>query len=305
MPTVPTTMRPLALAQCAILSLSSLTLLGCPSVPPPPSQLPNAAAAIQRMRATHASCNAVVANAKIDHFGKQGRVRGDLLMFAAVPANIRMDVISPFGVTLATLTTDGTRFSLADLRDKRFYVGPATACNIARLTTVPIPGHVLVDLFRGEAPVLKHDATAGTIEWSGKGYYVVTIPSTREAIEEIHLAPMPDDRAKPWSDQRMRVLEVTVRQYGGILYRAKLDDHARAPMAKERLDPDNLEPPIPPSGPECDAEIPRKIHVDVPDQDEEVKFTYDQVTWNPPLPEGTFLQPVPPGMPVVQVTCTD
>ena len=298
-------MRPLALAQCATLASFSFALLGCPSAPPPASQLPSAAAAILRMRATHAGCNAVQANAKIDHFGKQGRVRGDLLMFAGVPANVRMDVISPFGVSLATLTTDGTRFSLADLRDKRFYVGPATACNIARLTTVPIPGHVLVDLFRGEAPVLKHDEAATKIAWSGSGYYVVTIPGTRDASEELHIAPTPDDLAKPWSDQRMRVLEVTVRQYGGVLYRAKLDDHARAPMAKERLDPDNLEPPIPPSGPECTAEIPRKIQVDVPDQDEEVKFTYEQVTWNPPLPEGTFVQPVPPGMPVVPVTCAD
>ena len=298
-------MRPLALAQCAILAVSSLALVGCPSVPPPVSPMPNAAAAIARMRATHAACNAVQANAKIDHFGKQGRVRGDLLMYAAVPANIRMDVISPFGVSLATLTADGTRFSLADLRDKRFYVGPATACNIARLTTVPIPGHVLVGLFRGEAPVLKHDDAATTIEWSGKGYYVVTIPSTRDASEELHLTPEPEDMGRPWGDQRMRVLEVTIRQKGGILYRAKLDDHARAPMAKERLDPDNLEPPIPPSGPECTAELPRKIHVDVPDQDEEVKFTYDQVTWNPPLPEGTFVQPVPPGMAVTHVACSD
>ena len=52
------------------------------------------------------------------------------------------------------------QFALADLRDKRFYVGPAAACNIARLTSVPVPGHVLVDLLRGEAPVLKHDAPA-------------------------------------------------------------------------------------------------------------------------------------------------
>ncbi len=295
-------MRPSALAPCAIFSLA---LLGCPSIPPPASPLPTAAAAIARMRATHGVCNGVMANAKIDHFGQQGRVRGDLLMFAAVPANIRMDVISPFGASLATLTTDGTRFALADLRDKRFYVGPATACNIARLTTVPIPGHVLVNLFRGQAPVLKHDDAATTIAWNGKGYYVVTIPSTRDAVEEIHIAPTPDDVAKPWKDQRMRVLEVTIRQHGSILYRAKLDDHARAPMSKESVDPDNIDPPTPPSGPECDAEIPRKIHVDVPNQDEEVKFTYDQVRWNPPLPEGTFSQPPPPGMSVVPVTCSD
>ena len=290
----------LALAPCSLLSLF---LLGCPSMPPPASPLPDAAAAISRMRATLASCSGVQASAKIDHFGEKGRVRGDLLMYAVRPQSIRMDVVSPFGVSIATLTSDGTRFALADLRDKRFFVGPASACNIARLTTVPIPGHALVDLLRGDAPVLKHEREATKIEWSGKGYYIVTIPSTRDASEELHITPHPADLGKPWGEQRMRLLEVTVRQGGGVLYKAELSDHAPAPMAKERLDPDGLEPPIPPSGPECTADLPRKIHMVVPDKDQEVRFLYDQVTWNPPLPEGTFVQPPPPGLPVTPVTC--
>src|SRR5690606_22655247 len=137
-----------------------------------------------------------------------GRVRGALLMFAVWPANLRMDVVRPFGVTLATLTSDGTKFALSDLREKRFYFGPASACNIARLTTVPMPGHVLGSLLRGEAPVLVHDAANATIEWSGKGYYVVRIAGTRNATEEIHLEPHPADAALPWDKQRMRVLDV-------------------------------------------------------------------------------------------------
>jgi hypothetical protein len=224
-------------------------------------------------------------------------------MYAMTPADIRMDIVSPFGVALATLTADGTRFALADLREKRFFVGPASACNIARLTTVPIPGHVLVDLLRGQAPVLKHAPSQATLEWSKKGYYVITIPSTRDASQELHITPTPADMAKPWTEQRMRLLEVTVRQKGETLYRAELSDHAPAQMAKERVDPDGIDPPIPPSGPECTAEIPRKIHMVVPLQDEEVKFDYEQVVWNPPLPEGIFTQAPPPGMVVTPVTC--
>ena len=100
---------------------------------------PSAAAALDRLRETGQCGLGVQANAKIDHFGKQGRVRGDLLMFAAAPANLRLDVVSPFGVTLATLTSDGSRFALSDLRDKRFYVGPASACNIAKSGVIPMP----------------------------------------------------------------------------------------------------------------------------------------------------------------------
>jgi hypothetical protein len=270
---------------------------------PPPSAPPSADAALDRMHATLACGNGVQANAKIDHFGEQGRVRGDLMLFAVRPARIRMDAVSPFGVALATLTSDGAHFTLADLRNKVFYVGPASACNIARLTTVPVPGHVLVDLLRGEAPVLKHAAAQATISWNTDGYWVLAIASTREAREEIHLVPRPEDWNKPWDQQRLRVLDVRVVQQGYELYHAELGDHAQAPMAGPRLDPDNLEPPIPPSGPPCDAEIPHKIHVEVPVPKSDMRFQYGQVTWNPPLPEGVFDQRPPPGMRVEPVTC--
>lgn len=283
------------------------SLTGCVHVAPPASSPPTADAALARMHSTFACGNAVQAGAKIDHFGEHGRVRGDLMLFAARPDRIRMDVVSPFGVALATLTSDGRRFGLTDLRDKVFYEGPSRACNIARLTTLPVPGHVLVDLLRGEAPVLKHDPSAATIAWSSQGYWVLHVPSTRGASEEIHLAPRPDDWQKPWEQQRMRVLDVRVTQQGYVLYHAELDDHAGAPTAGPREDPDNLpgELPIPPSGPVCDAEVPRRIHVEVPYPEADVRFTTTQLTWNPPLPEGTFVQPVPPAMRVQQVTCDE
>jgi hypothetical protein len=255
------------------------------------------------MHATLACGNAVQATAKIDHFGEHGRIRGDVMLFAARPADIRLDVVSPFGAALATLTSDGTRFALADLREKRFYVGPASACNIARLTSVPVPGHVLVDLLRGEAPVLVHTGRAPTLAWSPSGYWVVTIESTRSAREEIHLAPRPEDWGLPWDRQRVRVLDVRVEQQGYVLYHAELSDHAGAPTAGPRLDPDNIDPPVPPSGPVCDAEIPRRIHVEVQEPEADVRFVYQQLSWNPPLPAGTFDQLPSPGMTVTPVSC--
>jgi hypothetical protein len=295
--------RDVTSAGVAVASLSLLA--GCAHVTPPASAPPTADAALSRMHATFACANAVQANAKIDHFGEHGRVRGDLMLFAARPARIRMDVVSPFGVALATLTSDGRQFALADLRDKTFFTGPAAACNIARLTTVPVPGHVLVDLLRGEAPVLKHDGAGATIAWDAQGWWTLAIPGTREAREEIHLAPRPEDWNRPWDQQRMRVLDVRVVQQGYVLYHAELSDHASEPTAGPRVDPDNIDPPTPPSGPVCDAEVPRKIHVEVPVPQADVRFVYQQLSWNPPLPEGTFVQPVAQGMRVEQVTCAE
>ncbi len=90
-----------------------------------------------------------------------------------------------------------------------------------------------------------------------------------------------------------------------MLYHAALDDHAGAPTAGPRVDPDNIDPPIPASGPVCDAEVPRRIHVEVPYPEADVRFTTTQLTWNPPLPEGTFVQPEPPAMRVQQVSCDE
>jgi len=287
-----------------LLAVSSFLFSGCVSVPPPASQVPSAASAIERLRATGDCEVALKAKAKIDHFSEHGRVRGDLYMFVAVPARLRLDAISPFGVALATLTSDGTSFALADLRARRFYVGPASACNIARLTTVPLPAHVLVDLLRGQAPVVRHDS-AGSVVWSPKGYYVVTLHGTRDATEELRLTPHPDDRDKPWDQQRMRLLDVLVWQKGVLLYHASLDDHRAAPMSAPLVDAAGLDPTLPPSGELCRAEAPRKIHVEVPALGEDVIFRYDDIAWNPPLPEGTFAQAPREGLATTPVTCDE
>lgn len=274
---------------------------------PPASVPPNADAALARMHATFSCANAVQGNGKLDHFGEvsgqKGRFRGDLLLFAERPASVRMDVVSPFGVALATLSSDGSRFAIADLRNRAFVQGPATACNIARFTNVTVPGFVLVDLLRGEAPVLKHAAEGATMAWDTGGFWVIDIASSHEAHEKIRLAPRPDDWAKSWQEQRMRVLQVQVVQQGYLLYKAELADHGPAPTAGPRIDPDHLEPPIPPSGPVCDAEIPRRIEVQVESAD--VRFQYQQATWNPPLPQGVFDQTPAPGSIVQSVSCQD
>lgn len=283
----------------------ALGAMGCGS-PPPASQMPNARAALDRLHASQDCGLGIHASAKIDHFGQQGRVRGDLLMFALWPARLRMDVIGPMNVGIvATLTSDADRFALADLREKRFFYGPASACNIARLTTVPMPGHVLVTLLRGEAPVLKHDASAASIGWSTSGYYVVKIASTNSTDEEIHIAPHPADFGRPWQEQRLRLVDVMVKQQGLVLYHAELDDHKPAAMSKPRVDPDGIDPPIPVSGPVCEAELPRRIHVEVPGKDQDVLFRYEDVTWNPALTEGLFTQSPPGGLQIQRVTCDD
>ena len=89
------------------------------------------------------------------------------------------------------------------------------------------------------------------------------------------------------------------------LYHAALDEHRPTATAKPQVDPDGIDPPIPPSGPMCQAELPRRIHVEVPGKDADVQFRYEDVAWNPPLTPGLFVQPAPNGVEVVRVTCDE
>jgi hypothetical protein len=286
-------------------ALALLALTGCPSAPPPPSRFPSAADALRRMKETYQCDRGVKGDAKVDSFSDRGRIRGKVLLFATRPSRLRFDLLSPppFNSIVATLTTDDGRFSLLDQRERKFYEGPASACNIARLTEVPLEAHALVSLLGGQAPVLVHRDSDLAIEWSKHGYYVVRIPSTRGAVEEVHLAPTPADFQKPWSAQRLRVLDVKVAQQGIELYHASLEAHEWMNTAPPQVDPDGIDPPIPPSGPACTVEVPRKIHIEVEASGGDVLFRYEDVKVNPPLPPGVFTPPPADGATRNHVEC--
>jgi hypothetical protein len=273
--------------------LLAVLLPGC-GKPPPASRFPDAEAALGRMHATYACSRGVSADAKLDYIGPGGRVRGNVLYLTAVPDRVRLDLSSPFGAMVSTLTSDGRDFSLMDLRQKRFLYGPANACNLARFTQISLPPRVLVDLLRGEAPVLVHAPAQASLVWESDRY-VVRIASTHGASERIDLAPLAADFTRPWSEQRVRVLGVEVEQQGVLLYRVGLEDHAPAATAQPRVDPDGIDPPVLASGPECSAELPRRIRIEVPVEGHDLAIRVNEVAHNPPLPPGVFKQPKPAG----------
>ena len=281
----------------------ALLAFGC-AAPPPASQFPSAQAALDRMRATTACSRALTSDAKLDYFGPQGRLRGSLLYVVAAPDKLRLDIVSPFGITVSTLTSDGKNFALFDLRQKQFLRGPANACNLARFTHVPVPPAALVQLLRGEAPVLVHSPAGATIAWES-GEYVVRIQSTRQASEEIHLQPIEADYALPYAAQRVRLTEVRVLQQGIELYRAQLVGHRPAKMSGPRIDPDGLDAPAPPSGPSCQAEVPGRLRLEVPGGDQDVILENVDVSHNPPLDPKLFEQSPPGGVDVRYSPCAD
>jgi hypothetical protein len=278
---------------------SALALVGCAAAPPR-SRFPTADDALERMRATSSCSRGVQGESKVDYFGQEGRLRASLLFVASRPERVRFDVVSPFGVTLSTLTSDGRWFSLFDIGHKEFFEGPASVCTLARFLQVPVAPHALVALLGGEAPVLVHGRDQVALAWEA-GEYVVRIQSAHDASEVIELAPRPDDWSIPWQSQRLRVSSVAVRQRGVELYRAELSDFEVTHTAAPRRDPDGIDPDIPPSGPPCDAEVPRRVRIVSEATGRDVLLQHHELFHNPPLLAGVFVQARPPGVRRVKV----
>jgi hypothetical protein len=256
------------------------------------------------MRASVACSRGLTGEGSVDYFGDEGRVRAKTLYVMARPARLRLDVISPLGGVLSTLTSDGQNFAFSDLRARQFLTGPADECNLEQALKVPVPPEALVQLLTGQAPILVHRPEQARLSWES-GAYVLRIDSEYRAAEEVHLVPRDEDWERPWQEQRLRVLEVRVSQQGLVLYEARLDDHRAASTAAPRVDPEGIEPEVPPSGPSCNAEVPRKVRFIVPGAGRDIVFIQREVHHNPPLVPGLFQQQPPAGVRVRHSSCGD
>lgn len=285
--------------------LLALVLTGCGGAPK--SRFPDGEAAIARMRESHACSRGIVGDAKVDYMDDRGRVRGNVSILASLPDSTRLDAFSPFGVSISTLTTNHGEFAYFDLRQRTFLEGRAIPCNIARFTQVPMPAFALVQLLRGEAPIVKH-AVGGTelswhSSWLSQGSYRLRVYGQNEAVQSIDLLPHPDDFDRPWQQQRVRVLRIALEQQKIPLYRVEFEDHRVAVTSKPRVDPDGLDPDVPPSGPVCTAEVPRRMRIVMPEQERDLVIHFERVEHNPPIVPGAFQQVRPGGVLVSWAEC--
>jgi hypothetical protein len=283
------------------LALTCAAATGCYRSPPS-SRFPDAAALLARLHEEQACSRGLSGEGKLDYFGKEGRVRGSILFMMSSPDRVRLDVVSPFGATISTLTSNGNAFSLYDLRQKVFLHGPANACNLAQFTHVPMPPHALVSLLRGEPPLLSHAPGAASLAWES-GRCLVRIPSAHAATEEVAISLADEDFDKPYAEQRLELSSVEVKQQGYVLYRAELGDHVAAATAAPRSDPDGIDPDVPPSGPECRARLPRRLHLEVPAEEQDLLLSVSEIAHNPPLRPGAFEQRPPSGVVIRSSPC--
>jgi hypothetical protein len=268
----------------------------------PPSQIPTAQYAIDRMRDSVACSRGLQGEGTFDYLGDDGRIRAKSLHVVARPSRLRFDVISPLGGVLSTLTSDGERFAYYDLRQRLFLTGRADECNVEQALRVPVPPEALGALLTGLAPILVHQPAQARLSWED-GSYVLRIDSEYQADELVRLLPREEDWQRPWQEQRLRVTEVRVSQRHLVLYEVALSEHRQAHSAPPRVDPDGIEPDVPPSGPVCDAELPRRLRFQIPGAGRDIVFEQSEVVHNPPLTPELFRQQPSAGVRIRHSSC--
>ncbi len=210
--------RSLARRRLALVA-SSLALGLCACIHRPPrlefgarGRISDPAVAFAAVRARVEKIRSVQGEAKVSVETPDGSAHDTQLIAAERPGKARLDAESLFG-PLATFTTDGHTFALADLHDHRFYSGPATAAAVARLLPLRLPPEELVSLLLG-VPPLPAGATPTRLRVDDRrGLYELTLTGGGES-ERLLLDP-----------QTLRPVESAFGERPGLsAYRATFED---------------------------------------------------------------------------------
>lgn len=209
---------------------------------------------------------------RVDHFGEEHRIQGKTYLFSKLPQNLRVEIVSPFGSPLSVLTVNETDFALHDIREGRYFAGPAEPCNIARLIRIPLPVADVIRILVGSAPIIEGTSQ---VTWDPKGFYRVVISDGRR-IERLDIGP--DKNSLP-------LLRAVLEDEEGLIFDISYSRHLVT----------------------AGVQVPREIRVKMPREKADLLLRYDQdgVELNVDLPEDAWTQTPPSGMAVEKVDCSD
>jgi hypothetical protein len=231
------------------------------------------------------------AEARVEQWGKKGRVRGTVLMMVARPDRVRFDAVTQFGPVL-TLTSDGDTFSLTDLENRRFLTGPTCPLNIERLIGIPLEGAEVVRLLFADVP----NVAPGTpVECTDEGRYRVVVHSSVGATAYEFDVPAADLGLAP-DAQRSRLVRVVHRDASGaLLWRATLSDYQSVTVRGAASAPS--------PAPATKFQMPFDVRIEHPSRHADTQLKFQKVDAGLALPADAFSQNVPPGMVAEQAPC--
>lgn len=245
----------------------------------PTQRISDPAQALARERATRTSIRSMRAEAKIDQRGKEGRIKGRIMMFVERPDRVRFDAMTQFGPALI-LTSDGQQFALSDFKDNRYMTGPACARNIKRVVGVALSSSEVAGVLLGEPPLIA--GRASELTCGRDGLYVLEQRGSDGGREVLELRAHDADLAKAPDAQRLYLVSATLWNAAGKkLYRVQYEDYR----------------------PEGAAELPHTVRIEDFDNDADAVLRLTDVAVDVEVPEGAFVQTPRPGLTVEQVAC--
>ena len=259
----------------------ALLLLGaCGGATCPKLQITDPAQALASRRYDAATIRTLRAEAKVDQRGKQGRVKGRVLMFVERPDRVRFDVMTQFGPALI-LTSDGSAFALSDFKENRYLTGPACEQNIARLIGVALSGEAVASVLLGDLPAL--GTSGGSVQCSGEGGYRIERRGADGARQSIELALLEGDLSAAPQAQRSELRAVSYWDaQGRAVYRVRYEDY-RAVAGGTRL--------------------PFTVRIEDLLNDTDALLRFQSIDTNVNVPADAFAQSPRGGLQIEQVAC--
>lgn len=245
------------------LCLGALLLAGCPDRFRQPDDFSaDPAPLIAKVKARDAAITSLSGALKIEAWQDGERIKLRQFFAVQAPDKLRIDLLSPFEQPLVTLTSDGRTLAIYDLEKKRFFRGPASNANLARLIPVKLAPDSLAALLRGTLPIIAHETA--TVAWDGEhGWYQLDLVG-KSRRQRIHFEP-----------EGLRITEAREWRGETQIYRAQLGDWSGAGATA----------------------LPRRMRLTAPG-DVRVDALVVDAEVNPELPAEAFVLPPPEGIAV-------
>jgi hypothetical protein len=188
---------------------------GCGVAPAPRYPIREANPFLAAIRARATRFRTLRARGVADNFGRQGRVRGSIVIFVEQPNKMRVDTFA-FGNLISSMVSNGQLFTL--LQGTNFYTGPARPCVAAQLLGIPMESSDVVAVLTGGAPVLSDRVS--TPRWEN-GRYVIDVAGDAGSSERIEMELPPNEHDLQPAQQHPRLARVVLRDRQGV--RAEID----------------------------------------------------------------------------------
>lgn len=241
-------------------------------------------AAIENHESMRQAVRAIRAEARVDQRGREGRVRGTVLMFVEHESRVRFDVMTQFGPA-AILTSNGERFAYSDLRKNRFIEGSTCPQNIRKLLGISLSARQITLLLLGKTPVLEN--ATGDIVCTSDGFYQITFSTTEGFRQEIDLEPYDSDLSAPPAEQRLRLLRSEVfGPKGQSKWCVTYDDYRTISLDNAKI------------------VMPFRIRIEQTATRTDTLVRFKRIDLNPDIPAGAFSQEPRTGMKREEITCT-